>query len=88
VSGAGFLDGTGTASAFFDPLGIALNAAASVALVADRSNGVVRQIIVSSGAVTTIAGKAGSASSLGVDGYGTSAAFSTRQGLRWMLLEQ
>lgn len=74
----GFADGTGTA-AQFDILGdIALDSETGTLYIADQGNYRVRQMVVSTKAVTTIAGN-GTASS--VDGNGASASFHSPHGI-------
>lgn len=69
----GHVDGTGTAAVFNWPNGVAVNAAGTLALVADQVNFDIRAINVASGLVTTLAGHTGSYGN--VDGVGTSAYF-------------
>jgi sugar lactone lactonase YvrE len=68
---AGTADGTGTAARFDFPSGVAVSAA-GVLYVADTEGDTIRSIA-ASGAVTTIAGRAGRTSS--VDGVGAAARF-------------
>jgi sugar lactone lactonase YvrE len=72
-SGSGaFANGVGSAASFWTALGVAVDAS-GMAYVADRlNNNRVRQIVLSTGAVTTLAGSGTPAST---DGSGTSAAF-------------
>lgn len=53
----GYIDDVGTAARFYKPRGIAMNAAGTVAVVADSFNGLIRRIDVTTGAVTTVAGR-------------------------------
>jgi sugar lactone lactonase YvrE len=69
---SGSADGSGTAARFFNPFGIACDAAGNL-YVADNSNATIRKIT-PAGKVTTLAGKAGSFGS--ADGSGTTARFS------------
>ena len=76
-SGAiGFTDGTGTAASFFNPTGLAVDAAGTV-YVADTYNEAVRRIS-PAGVVTTYAGSGSIGSA---DGTGTSASFYYPAGL-------
>jgi sugar lactone lactonase YvrE len=70
---AAFADGLGSHASFNSPLGIAIDAS-GLAYVADFANNRVRQIMMSTGAVTTLAGSGAFAST---DGNGTFAAFSS-----------
>jgi sugar lactone lactonase YvrE len=69
-SGSGYADGTGTAAKFNQPTGIALYG--GNLYVADANNNRIREIVIASGAVTTLAGD-------GTEGYadgtGTAAKF-------------
>jgi sugar lactone lactonase YvrE len=77
-SGAsGSADGTGTAAQFNNPTGIAVDALGNV-YVADNGNDEIR-IVTPAGAVTTLAGHAGTAGS--TDGTGSAASFSAPAGL-------
>jgi len=68
---AGFANGTGTAAAFNFPTGVAVDASGNV-YVADYRNPTIRQIVVSTGEVTTLAG---STTGGHADGTGTAAQF-------------
>jgi sugar lactone lactonase YvrE len=59
---SGAIDGTGTAARFFGPQGLALDSAGAL-YVADTDNNTLRKVIMSTGAVTTVAGMAGSSGS-------------------------
>jgi DNA-binding beta-propeller fold protein YncE len=75
----GSANGIGSTAQFSQPLGVALNAAGTLALVADTGNQLIRQIDILSGTVTTLAGKAlisGSA-----DGYTATARFNQPVGI-------
>ncbi len=74
---AGSTDGTGLAAMFSWPQGITTDG--TNLYVADFNNHTIRQIVISSGVVTTLAGLAGSAGS--TDGTGTAARFSTPAGI-------
>ncbi|MCK6684343.1 MAG: hypothetical protein L6R30_18225 [Thermoanaerobaculia bacterium] len=70
----GFADGAGDSARFLAPMGLAADDSGNL-YVADAGNRVIRQVVVSTGQVTTIAGKAGAA---GVtDGTGADARFMT-----------
>lgn len=75
----GQLDGTGGAAQFNQPAGLALHAASGQLYVADFGNHTIRKIIVSTGAVSTIAGLAGSNTE--VDATGTAARFNGPSGI-------
>lgn len=69
----GSADGTGSAARFYHPSGVAVDGAGNV-FVADTENHTIRKIT-PAGAVTTVAGTAGSAGA--VDGTGAAARFHT-----------
>ena len=69
----GTADGVGTAAGFNTPSGVTMNAAGTLALVADWQNSAVRRVNLTTGAVTTLAGKAGNVGT--ADGVGSSARF-------------
>lgn len=70
----GYQDGRGLGAVKFNyATGISMDSAGAVALIGDTSNHLVRRVNISSGEVTTLAGRAGVAGS--VDGVGTSASF-------------
>jgi hypothetical protein len=73
----GSIDGTGAAARFKYPQGITINGVNLY--VADTINGTIRQIVIASGAVTTLAGTAGPAGS--VDGIGAAARFNSPYGI-------
>ena len=77
ANSAGSLDGTGHEARFFAPQG--LTAAGDTLYVADSSNHTLRQVAVSTGVVTTLAGAAGKAGL--VDGALADARFSSPIGL-------
>jgi DNA-binding beta-propeller fold protein YncE len=63
VAGAGSsgsTNGIGTNAKFYYPTGVAISPDRSFAVVADYQNSLIRQIVLSSSAVTTVAGVAGS----------------------------
>ena len=55
-SGIYFANGTGTAASFSRPVGIATDPSGTNLYVTDQNNSMIRQIAISSGAVTTLAG--------------------------------
>ena len=59
TGGAGWWDGTGAAARFYQPLGVAADGSGNL-FVADCNNHTIRRIVVATGAVTTLAGTAGS----------------------------
>jgi sugar lactone lactonase YvrE len=74
---SGSTDGTGTAARFYDPYGITTDD--TYLYVADSGNNTIRKVSISSGAVTTLAGTAGSSGS--TDGTGTAARFNNPCGI-------
>jgi DNA-binding beta-propeller fold protein YncE len=76
---AGTADGTGASARFSAPIGLAINAAGTILLVTDFSNHTIRQIVIATGVVTTVAGSAGSSG--GADGTGTGASFNQPYGI-------
>ena len=68
----GSTDGTGAAARFENPSGLAADGAGNL-YVADRFNNAIRKIVLATGAVTTLAGRAGTSGS--IDGTGTAARF-------------
>jgi sugar lactone lactonase YvrE len=77
VSLIGWADGTGTSAKFYDPSAVATDG--TNLYVADTSNHTIRQIVISTGAVTTLAGTAGSYGS--ADGTGAAARFNYPSGI-------
>ena len=73
----GSADGTGTAAHFNHPFGITTDG--TNLYVADTYNNIVRQIVIATGAVSTIAGTPGTTGS--ADGIGTAATFSSPTGI-------
>jgi DNA-binding beta-propeller fold protein YncE len=67
---SGTTDGVGTNARFFYPHGLSISPSRLFMLVADRSNSLIRQIVISTAAVTTLAG-----------GTGTNAIFSYPHGI-------
>jgi len=74
---SGINDGTNTAARFNNPSGITTDG--TNLFVGDASNYTIRQIVIASGVVTTLAGTAGVNSS--TDGTGTNAAFAAPVGI-------
>jgi sugar lactone lactonase YvrE len=74
----GDTDGIGSAARFFYPSGIAADQAGNLYL-ADTDNHAIRKIVASTGAVTTLAGLAGSSGS--ADGTGSDARFNSPAGV-------
>lgn len=74
---SGSTDGTGTAARFGGPGGMTTDG--TNLYVADYSNSTIRKIVISTGAVTTIAGSAGATGSS--DGIGTAARFNLPWGI-------
>jgi len=72
-------DGTGSAARFNAPLGCVVDPAGTNLYVVDGSNHTIRKIVISSAAVTTFAGTAGSSG--GENGTGTSASFNAPYGI-------
>ncbi|MFO0578451.1 MAG: hypothetical protein U1A78_30980 [Polyangia bacterium] len=72
LGGAGSADDTGAAARFYYPSGVAVDGAGSL-YVADNYNHTIRKVVLSTGAVTTLAGSAGQAGS--DDGTGAAARF-------------
>ena len=76
-SSRGSADGTGIAATFNEPTGICIDSTATNMYVADTSNHRIRRIVITTGAVTTLAGSTqGSA-----DGTGIAATFNGPQGI-------
>jgi len=76
---AGSTDASGTSAKFNYPAGIAIDSTGANLYVADSSNHVIRKVVIASGAVTTLAGTAGTAGS--TDGTGAAARFNTPIGV-------
>jgi hypothetical protein len=75
---SGSVDGTGTAASFYGPQGLAVDTNGHL-YIADTNNDTVRQMVISTGAVTTVAGLAGNAGS--VDGDSSAARFDFPSGV-------
>ena len=73
----GYADGKGTAAAFNEAYGIATDGKSLY--IADSANNLIRELVISSGVVTTLAGSFGNATSL--DGKGPSAGFRSPMGI-------
>jgi sugar lactone lactonase YvrE len=73
----GSSDGTGTAATFNLPFGVTTDG--TNLYVADTGNSTIRQVVISTGVVTTLAGSAGVPGS--TDGIGTAATFRTPYGI-------
>jgi DNA-binding beta-propeller fold protein YncE len=76
---SGSTNGIGTNAKFYYPAGVAISPDGSFALVAEYDNDMIRQIVLSSSAVTTVAGVAGSSGS--TNGIGTNAKFDYPHGI-------
>ena len=76
---AGSADGTGTAARFYNPQGLAVDAAGTTLFVADMSNRTIRRIDAATGAVTTLAGLANTPGY--ADGVGSAARFNRPYGM-------
>ncbi len=75
---SGSADGTAGAARFYRPTGVALDSTATNLYIAD-SNNTIRKLVVASGVVTTLAGKADSSGS--TDGTGAAARFDGPEGI-------
>jgi hypothetical protein len=75
---SGGQDGTGPSAAFSWPRGIAADGAGNLYVV-DFNNETVRKVVIASGVVTTLAGKAGAVGN--VDGFGSAARFAGPSGI-------
>ena len=73
---SGSANGTGTSASFNYPRGITTDG--TILYVADNSNHLIRKIVISTGAVTTLAGTGSSGSA---NGTGTSASFNAPEGI-------
>lgn len=76
---SGSANGTAADARFFGPQGVALNSAGTLLYIADTNNHAIRQIALSTGTVTTLAGLAGHSGS--ADGTGTAARFNAPVGV-------
>jgi sugar lactone lactonase YvrE len=77
VGTSGSANGTGTAAKFYGPAGIVTDG--TDVYVADSGNHLIRKVVIATGAVTTVAGTAGTAGN--TDATGTAAKFSFPTGL-------
>ncbi len=75
---AGSADGIGTAATFFSPYGVACDGQGNL-FIADSNNQTIRQLVLSTLAVTTLAGQAGTAGN--VNGVGKGARFCNPGGI-------
>ena len=78
LGGAGNIDGIGSAARFVAPDGVAIDGAGNF-FVPDRGNNTIRKVVISTGAVTTLAGTAGMPGS--ADGTGAAARFNDPYGV-------
>jgi sugar lactone lactonase YvrE len=76
---AGDVDGVGSAAQFDEPFGIALDPIAGILYVSEPQTNVIRSVVLATGAVTTIAGKANVTGS--TNGVGSAASFAGPNGL-------
>jgi sugar lactone lactonase YvrE len=74
-----FANGTGAAALLSGPIGLALNTTNTILYVADNGNHLVRQLVLASGAVTTVAGTTSTPGS--ANGTGTAATFNLPRGI-------
>jgi TonB-dependent receptor len=75
----GSADGMGATATFDMPMGIALSADGARLFVADTGNSIIRDIVLATGGVTTLAGTPGASGS--ANGVGSEARFNTPEGL-------
>jgi len=75
----GSADGVGTAALFYEPWGLAVDAAGATVYVADTFNNTIRRITVATRTVTTLAGQAGQFDL--IDGVGSAARFNNPVGV-------
>jgi hypothetical protein len=88
----GSTNGVGTIARFYNPFGVSISPDGVYALVADQTNHLIRQIIISTAYVTTLAGVAGSSGA--TNGVGTIAKFDKPLGvsispdglMHWLLI--
>ena len=78
AGGSGYADGPGASAKFWAPSGLAVDAAMANVYVVDSGNNRIRRIILSTGAVETLAGQATSGST---DAVGTAAKFNRPAGV-------
>ena len=77
----GIADDVGTAAQFQNPFGVAVNSAGTVVYVTDQNNQTIRQIDVSSGVVTTLAGAPSVGGSTDDSANNLNARFNTPKGI-------
>ncbi len=75
---SGNVDGTGAAARFNRPHGLAVDSSGTNLYVADKNNHTIRQIVIASGVVTTLAGSGAAGNA---DGTGAAATFNQPGGL-------
>jgi DNA-binding beta-propeller fold protein YncE len=78
---AGSTDGTGVAASFSQPSAIAISPTQTTLYVADSNNHKIRQIVIATGAVTTLAGAGTPPLTAVVDGIGVAAYFNNPTGI-------
>ena len=78
IGGFGLADDTGAAARSYDPLGLAADGAGNL-YVADTQSHTIRKVVLSTGAVTTLAGTADMSGS--ADGTGAAARFNNPYGM-------
>jgi flagellar basal body rod protein FlgG len=78
VGSPGSANGVGTAASFFFPMGITTDG--TNLYVADKDNDLIRQIVISTGEVTTLAGRSSGGGSA-IDDNGTAARFNNPAGI-------
>ncbi len=80
LSKSGSADGSGAAARFNSPLGAVADNVGNL-FVADSGNSTIRQVVLATGVVTTLAGAAGQTGK--VDGTGAAARFNQPAGIAW-----
>ena len=76
---SGSTDATGTSAKFNEPYRLVIDSSNANLYLTDKENHTIRKIVISSGAVTTIAGSAGNSGN--TDGTGSAARFTQPQGI-------